>query len=129
MIFHLVDRPSWEAALALGEHRPPSLRDQGFIHFSTEDQVLATANRFFAGQSELVMLLIDDSKLEGLLKYEAGEPGQVFPHFYGPLPVSAVSAVIRVRPDADGVFRTLPPLPTDTTEEEEEPPKPETPDE
>lgn len=113
MIFHLVDRPSWDAALQLGEHRPASLRAQGFVHLSTVDQVLETANRFFAGHTDLLMLLVDESQLEGLLKYEEGEPGQLFPHFYGPLPVRAVSAVIRILPEADGVFRALPPLDSD----------------
>ncbi|RMF42624.1 MAG: DUF952 domain-containing protein, partial [Anaerolineae bacterium] len=40
--------------------------------------------------------------------WEAAD-GDVFPHLYGALPVAAVAAVTAFPPDADGVFRVLPP--------------------
>ena len=90
MIFHLVDSVSWALAQQRGEYRPDSLQTQGFVHLSTRAQVLATARRFFAGRTDLLLLHVDEAQLAGALKYEEGEPGQLFPHFYGPLPLSAV---------------------------------------
>lgn len=107
MIFHLVDAASWALAQERGEHRPPSLQAQGFVHLSTRDQVLATANRFFAARTDLVLLHVDELKLSGTLKYEEGEPGQLFPHFYGPLPLTAVTRVGPLKPDETGRFVTL----------------------
>ncbi len=108
MIFHLVGGAAWAAAVEQGAYRPPSLAQQGFVHLSTSTQVLGTANRFFAGRTDLLMLRVDERALGGLLKYEEGEVGQLFPHFYGALPIAAVIDVAPLSPDADGVFRTLP---------------------
>lgn len=108
MVFHLVDRAGWALAVDRGEHRPPSLESQGFVHLSLKEQVLGTANRFFAGRVDLLLLEIDEARLPGALKMEEGEPGQLFPHFYGAVPVSAVKSAEAILPDADGTFRRLP---------------------
>ena len=108
MLFHLVDREAWAVALKAGAHRPASLAAQGFVHLSTRAQVLGTANRFFVGRRDLLLLRIDESKLVGTLKYEEGEPGQLFPHFYAALPVDAVSSSLPLLPDADGQFSSVP---------------------
>ena len=104
MIFHLVDSASWQLALQRGEHRPESLQTVGFVHLSTGAQVLGTANRFFAGRLDLLLLHVDETRLVGTLKYEEGEPGQLFPHFYGPLPVAAVVKAVALKPGASGAF-------------------------
>lgn len=56
MLFHITTRVAWAHALAAGSYRAPSLDREGFIHFSTDKQWLATANRFFRGQAGLVLL-------------------------------------------------------------------------
>ena len=104
MIFHLVDSEAWALAVKCGEHRPPSLQAQGFVHLSTREQVLGTANRFFAGRTDLLLLHVDEARLVGTLKYEEGEPGQLFPHLYGPLPVAAIVKAVVLTPEASGVF-------------------------
>ncbi len=108
MVFHLVDRAAWAIAVERGEYRPASLLAEGFVHLSRAEQVLGTANRFFAGRRDLVLLSVDEARLGPGLKLEEGEPGQLFPHFYGAIPVAAVGAVLPISPDDDGVFRRLP---------------------
>ncbi len=93
MIFHLVDAASWAKALEKGEYRPASVDLEGFVHLSTQAQVAATANRFFKGRSDLLLLHVDDAQLGAALRFEEGEPGELFPHFYGPLPLTAVTKV------------------------------------
>ncbi|MFI8187420.1 DUF952 domain-containing protein [Streptomyces sp. NPDC085946] len=45
---------------------------------------------------ELVVLVVNPSRLDAAVKYEAPEPGaEKFPHVYGPLPVDSV---VRVEP-------------------------------
>ena len=68
-----------------GVYGAESLRSQGFIHCSTVEQVVQTANRFYRGRADLVLLCIDEALLESEIRYEEGEPGQQFPHIYGPL--------------------------------------------
>lgn len=93
MIFHLVDEEAWVRAVARGEYAPASLAQEGFVHLSTAAQVRGTFERFFAGRTDLLVLHVDEAKLTAPLKYEASEPGQLFPHHYGPLPLSAVAKV------------------------------------
>jgi len=107
VIFHLVDAAGWALAIAAGEHRPASLGAEGFVHLSTRAQVLGTANRFFAGRTDLLLLHVDEARLPGALRYEEGEPGQRFPHHYGPLPCQAVVRVVPLKPSASGAFEDL----------------------
>lgn len=98
-------------AAACGTYAPTSLRDDGFIHGSTIAQVIDTANRFYRGQYDLVVLQIDESRLKAELKYEAptmmhGESaGELFPHLYGELNIDAVVRIVELRREADGSFQ------------------------
>jgi uncharacterized protein (DUF952 family) len=68
---------------------PIDLAD-GYIHFSTADQVKQTAALHFKGQSDLVLAAIDAGALGPALRYEASRGGALFPHLYGTLPMTAV---------------------------------------
>ena len=89
-VFHIAERRSWEEQKASGRYRHPSLDSEGFIHCSDEGQVARTLARFFPGRTDLVLLEIDPERLTSELHYEEGEPGELFPHLYGPLNVDAV---------------------------------------
>ena len=98
-------------AVARGTYAPTSLRDEGFIHCSIIAQVIDTANRFYRGSDNLVLLHIDESRLKAELKYEApammhGESaGELFPHLYGELNVDAVVRIVELPCEADGSFQ------------------------
>lgn len=68
---------------------PVDLAD-GFIHFSTAEQVEETARKHFSGQDDLLLIAVEAEKLGAALKYEVSRGGQLFPHLYGPLSLSAV---------------------------------------
>ena len=105
MIFHITAKTDWDAARQSGEYRADSLADQGFIHASTREQVLRTANNYYNEQVGLVLLEIDAAKVNAEIRYEdlSGE-GMLFPHIYGPLNVYAVSGWADFAPQADGSF-------------------------
>jgi uncharacterized protein (DUF952 family) len=111
MIVHIIKRSEWMLALGRGIYAPDSLRAEGFIHCSTLAQVIDTANRFYRGQDDLVVLHIEESRLTAKLKYEApamphGEAaGELFPHLYGELNVEAVERVVDLPCQADGSFQ------------------------
>lgn len=105
MILHITRRLDWEGARELGEYRDDSLQSEGFIHCSTPEQVLGPANNFYRGRSDLVLLIIDPSRLAAELVYEdLYESGINFPHVYGPLNLDAVTAVVPFPPLPDGTF-------------------------
>ena len=104
-ITHITSRTEWATAQARGYYEAPSLHSEGFIHCSTLAQVAATANRFYHGQRDLILLYIDPDLLEPELIYElAPTIGEHFPHLYGPLNTSAVVRVADFEPDAAGEF-------------------------
>ena len=94
---------------------PVDLQD-GFIHLSTGAQVAETAARHFAGQGDLVLIAVDADALGPALRYERSRGGDLFPHVYGPLPLSAVrwAAPLPLGPNGRHVFPELEPSPSST---------------
>jgi uncharacterized protein (DUF952 family) len=110
MILHILKRSEWDEAIRNGRYAPPSIASEGFIHCSTIEQVVETANLYFRGQPDLMVLSIDEARLASPLKYEApasvgGERADsLFPHLYGPLNLDAVDYACDFPCDPNGLF-------------------------
>ena len=91
----------------MGEYFATSLESEGFIHFSRPEQVVGTANRYYAGRRDLLLLWVDPQKVIPNLRWESSH-GEIYPHLYGPLNIDAIFQIDEFPPDVDGVFRTLP---------------------
>jgi uncharacterized protein (DUF952 family) len=99
----------WAAAEALGAYSgSPDDRRDGFIHFSTADQVAASAARHRAGQTGLKLIVVAEDST-GPWRWETARSGQLFPHLYGQLPVAAVVGVHDLPLGPDGLH-VVPPL-------------------
>ncbi|MFZ2178492.1 MAG: DUF952 domain-containing protein [Rhodococcus sp. (in: high G+C Gram-positive bacteria)] len=111
-LVHLCSRDEWQAARRDGVRVPDTFATDRFVHLSAPAQVHLPANRLFAGRTDLVLLRVDPAALGAPVKWEAGVPADPtsmrFPHLYGPLPMSAVTAVDHYLPDEDGYFPALP---------------------
>ena len=109
-ILHIATTSDWEAAQLRGHYIAPSLATEGFIHCSTAEQTVPTANALFRGQSNLLLLQIDDQRTTAKIRYEspateAHDAGsELFPHLYGPFNLGAVIATKRLIPAPDGSF-------------------------
>ena len=120
-ILHITSRDAWETAQEQRQYISPSLTGEGFIHCSTQVQVLPVAEKFYKGQTGLVLLVIDSTRLSSELKWEPpfdGAPpagktptpsaevpaSDIFPHVYGPINLDAIVQVIDFEPTADGKF-------------------------
>ena len=104
LIYHLCRRAEWDAAVRSGTYAGSSQdRADGFIHFSTADQLAASARKHRMGQSGLVLLAVDPHSLGDALRWEPSRRGALFPHLYGTLPVSAVRSVSDAPLDSEGV--------------------------
>ena len=103
MIYKICAAVEWAAAERAGHYRGAAVdaRD-GFIHFSTAEQVRETAAKHFAGAQDLVLVAVDDRQLGAALKWEVSRGGALFPHLYGPLPLTAVASVAPLPLGADG---------------------------
>ena len=108
ILLHLCSEEEWAATIAAGRREPPSLAVDGFVHLSSPGQVHLPATRLFAGRQDLVVLLIDRTRLSAPVVWEPGVPtdptAMRFPHLYGPLPADAVVDVRPYRPGPDGTF-------------------------
>jgi uncharacterized protein (DUF952 family) len=108
-IYKICDQAAWRQAQAEGLFRgSPVDRRDGFIHFSAAAQLAETADKHFAGQSDLILVAVDVAALDGALRWEPSRGGNLFPHLYAPLPLAAVRWA-RPLPDEIG-GRSLPEL-------------------
>lgn len=114
MLLHIAERRAWAAAVQSDNFRPESLAQEGFIHCSLPEQVIAVANALYHGRQDLLLLVIDPAKVPSEIRFEdCYESGQEFPHIYGPLPVEAVDQVLAFGPEPDGRFILPPELEVD----------------
>lgn len=80
---------------------PIDVRD-GYMHFSTAAQLAETLRLHFAGQDDLLLLAVRTADLGGKLEWEPSRGGDLFPHLYADLPLSAIAWEAPVSVAADG---------------------------
>ncbi len=103
-IYKILTQAEWRAAEAAGEFTGSAVDlADGYIHFSTAEQVRETAAKHFAGQSGLLLLHVDATRLDPqALRFEPSRGGALFPHLYAPLPVECVTRVDPLPADGAG---------------------------
>ena len=109
-IYKICPASLWRAAERTGVFRGSEVDcHDGFIHFSSAEQVVETAGKHFIGQSGLLLVRIDSAKLGDRLKWEPSRGGALFPHLYGDLDLTAVICVepLPLGPDGRHVFPVL----------------------
>ena len=92
LIFKIFRAPEWAELRAAGETAgaPVDLAD-GFVHFSTAEQVSETAAKHFAGEDDLFLLGLEADDMGEDLKWEPSRGGALFPHLYRPLKLTDVA--------------------------------------
>ena len=103
MIFKLCARTAWEQAQQDGVYTgAPIDWADGFIHFSSCDQVQDTATKHFAFQDDLLLLAVESEALGNSLVWEVSRGGALFPHLYRHLALSEVAWAKPLMMRADG---------------------------
>ena len=103
-IYKVTSREVFDASLAAGRFvGMPVDHVDGYLHFSTAAQLRETLRLYFAGQSDLVLFALKAADLGAELRWEPSRGGQLFPHLFGDLRMSAVtdSATISVATDGN----------------------------
>ena len=108
LIYHVCRRQDWQNAVETGlYHGSVDDRTDGFLHFSTAQQVAESAGRHRAKVVDLVLITVDANDLGSDLKWELSRGGQLFPHFYGSLSIVKVLSVCDL-PLAEDGFHQFP---------------------
>lgn len=105
-VYHLIDHSSLCRAKETGEHSPASLVEEGFVHLAYREQLAFVIKHFLAGQQGICLLELDSGKLNGRLVDEAPagieDDGQLYPHLYAPLNISAMHKCWELNIEANG---------------------------
>ncbi len=108
-LYHMAHRADWQQAEADGVYRgSPDDRRDGFMHFSTAEQVAESARRHRAGQTDLLLIVVPEAAV-GPWKWESARGGALFPHLYAHLPVEAAVGAHELPLGEDGLH-VFPPL-------------------
>ncbi|MFI9204623.1 DUF952 domain-containing protein [Streptomyces sp. NPDC053048] len=111
MIFHVVPLDDW-LAVPDRPYSPASLSDEGFVHCSPDEATtLAVATAFYRDvRGPLMALLIDEHKLDVMVRWEPADPappagvpaGTLFPHVFGRITRDAVEGMMEIQRDEEG---------------------------
>jgi len=97
LIYHITSREAWEQAQVKGLYDTPSLKEEGFIHCSHENQLSGVMDRYYSGKTDLLKLVIDTDKLKSRMIYDwSCTLTETFPHIYGPVNLEAVVGVSEI---------------------------------
>lgn len=103
MIYKISGHAAWAQAQSAGAfHGSPDDLKDGYIHFSTRDQLAGTLAKYYAGRDDLVLAAIDPDRLGPALKWEPARGGALFPHLYAALSLADVAWVEPVALGGDG---------------------------
>lgn len=103
-VYHIVPAKVWDKALQEARYKPASRKTEGFIHCSTYEQVLESAQLHFPDHDELVVLSLIEKHLGPTLKWEPGRNDQLFPHLYADFPWEAVETSRMLIRNSEGQF-------------------------
>jgi uncharacterized protein (DUF952 family) len=110
IVYKICPASLWRQAERAGVFRGSEVdRRDGFIHFSDATQVAETAAKHFAGQSDLLLVRVDTTKLGNCLKWEPSRGDALFPHLYDDLDLTSVMRVdpLPLGPDGRHTFPLL----------------------
>lgn len=101
--FKIIDADEWAAAETAGAYDGSAVDlADGYIHLSSAAQLAETVRKHYAGRRNLLLLTVDLTALGAALVWEPSRGGALFPHIYGSLPVSAVTAANAFSVGPDG---------------------------
>ena len=102
-IFKIIDKEEWQKAKQAGTYEGSKKdTEDGYIHFSEEEQVEETLLRHYPKKDNLILLKVNAFKLEHLL-WEQASNGDMYPHLYSPLDIKNVEDEFELSLDEEGI--------------------------
>ena len=101
-IFKIIDKEEWQKAKQSGTYggSEKDIKD-GYIHFSGQDQVKGTLQKYFKAQQNLILLKVETLNLDHLV-WEQASDGNFFPHLYSSLDLANVAHEYEIILQDDG---------------------------
>ncbi len=97
-IYHLLEVVSWQSFSGCDSYSHPSLKTEGFIHFSRLEEVVRSADLYFKEQNELCLLEVDSEKVTVPIEDEwVSDRNAHFPHVMGELNMDAIDRVYQIK--------------------------------
>ena len=101
-IYKIIDKNEWQKVKDVGTYSGSKKdTEDGYIHFSSEEQVEGTLKKYYSNKKNLTLLKVDTLKLENLL-WEQASDGNMFPHLYSRLDVKSVVSEDLIDIDVNG---------------------------
>ncbi len=101
-IYKIIDYDELKKAKLSGKYLGSSKDVQdGFIHFSGQEQVASTLKKYYSGIKNLTLLKVETLKLDHLV-WEQASDGNFFPHLYSELDLSNVVNEFQITLDKSG---------------------------
>jgi uncharacterized protein (DUF952 family) len=94
MIYHITTEKEWAAYDDKAEYAPAAFEKEGFIHASRLSQLEGVLERYYSGRTDLLLLRIDERKLDCDLIYEPSTNKDLYPHVYGKVNKDAIVEVV-----------------------------------
>tara|TARA_Y100000741_G_C17905978_1_gene417333 strand:- start:43 stop:414 length:372 start_codon:yes stop_codon:yes gene_type:complete len=102
-IFKVIDKEEWQKAKKSKTYGGSDKdKKDGYIHFSDEDQVPETLEKYYPNKENLVLLKVNAFKLDHLL-WEQASNGQMYPHLYSALDINTVVNEYELSLNEDGI--------------------------
>lgn len=92
-MYHIATQTDWEAYQKKGIIEPESLKTEGFIHCSTDEQLEMTLSRFFSSFDSVILLEINQESLAKDLIFEDSYGHGFFPHVFRPILLHEIVSV------------------------------------
>ena len=104
-VYKICTKSEWQEIKVKGQlaSSKKNLKD-GYIHFSGEEQIEGTLNKFYSNQNDLILLKVDTLKLDHLL-WEQASDGNMFPHLYSSLDVANIVNEFEITLRDDGTHK------------------------
>ncbi|MDA9652521.1 DUF952 domain-containing protein [bacterium] len=101
-IYKIIDNEELQKVKLSGSYSGSSKDIQdGYIHFSGEEQVESTLKKYYANQKNLILLKVETLNLDHLI-WEQVSDGSMFPHLYSKLNLLNVVGEFEIILDEDG---------------------------
>ena len=104
-VFKVIEKEEWVKAKEEGIYNGSAndLND-GYIHFSEEEQIRETLKKYYANKDNLILLKVHTLNLDHLL-WEQASNGDMYPHLYSPLDIKNVVGEYELNLDSNGVHK------------------------
>ena len=101
-IYKIIENDELKKAKLSGEYLGSAKDIQdGYIHFSCQEQVESTLKKYYSGIDNLILLKVETLKLDHLV-WEQASDGNFFPHLYSPLNLINVVNEYEIGLDKEG---------------------------